>query len=620
MATTVYELRNTTIYNENYNSQPKSEFNNHLNNGLDKRSRDLNLEESSLKNRIVTLFKKEDEKVKKNLKSEKRNSLKDHSVIDLADAEDDEKDVVLKSHGLVGAFTYVGSDVPQGISKIMKAYGVFSDFALHSNGLHYASVTKSTNILSLTGATNLLTGYITYKRGVKTLKTASKVNDTYGIYQGKLNLVKGPLQALSGMISLPNSIMSIAAVTTAGKTALASKILTIGSSVASGAFFISLIASSSMTIHEIRKHSAEFLKEALKEDKDQAIKALIKNLMLEDEKINSICSHAFQAYKKDPSKALSKIVDGHGFSLDEKEYQSIIKYVNKLVESDKIGEGEINIVKALMISEIKKKYAARQQSFMRVFGQKTLTNLIELFKETDIEKRESLKDDIIKSARTSVKNGQWLQAVILTGCICGTALIVMGQVFSSGLLYLITQVVSLVTASILTGVDFYSLYQTMLKSKANMKEKLAIVAIAVIMVSIIVASNVFTGGVVGIVLIAVVAVLFSAGAAAGVYYTQSEHKSHKDEKDKEKMEEIRLKNLIKEMQLFEEKMDKKRNLRAVKNHQILESLDKKRKIDRLEETSVSQLRNKKRRIDKKNNERKMTQLGRRFKLRTTSHT
>ena len=492
--------------------------------------------------------------------------LSGHKVVDLSDPSDSETGLVLKSDGIVGAFAYAGADVPSSLGKLLKSYGTFADFQLkdkkHS---HLAKVSKSASILSLSSGASVLTGYLTYKQGVRTLKTASKVNDTFGEYQGKLSKARAPFEALSGAISMPVSMMSIAGVATTGKTAIAASALAKASSVASGVYFVGLIASSSLAVHEIRKNSSSFLKEAESGNTDQAIEELVNVLTLDEKAVDKVLEKTFKGLSvksegkrtldtKKFDKMLSKVVDGGNFVLHETEYESINEYVETLLQDGSIEALDVDKVKALMVSEVKKKYAARQQSFLRTFGKEAFDKLISVKRaeETDVE-IESLKADkeqVVELAKKAVKNGKIFHGFLLAGVISALALTIVGNIFTGGILYVVMQAVSLATAAILTGIDFYALYQTYKCSKVNLKEKIAIGAIAAVMVGAIIAANIFSGGVAGIVLMSIVAVVFTGATLAGAYKANKELNDTEEDEDSKSIEERRLENLLDEMAEF----------------------------------------------------------------------
>lgn len=495
------------------------------------------------------------------------NGIEGHTVVNLMDPEDQEKGLVLKPSGILGDFTYVGGDVPSLMKRVASTYSAFRPGQMTPS--QAVKFHRMTDVLSLSNGASCLTGYLNYQQGVKTFKIASKVNDTFGMYQGRIKQVKSPFEFLSGAISLPASMMSIAGVATEGRAALAASSLGMASSVASGVFYLGTLASSCVAVHEIRRNSREFLKEAKQGHVDKAVGELSKLLELDDKAVQKVLDKTFKKCSQKSKdklvldsekfeKALAKVIDAEGFVLNDSEYHMVTSYVSKLIEEKSIAPEDKAKVEALFVSEIKKKYASRQQSFMRTFGEEALDALIKIKVEeknslTDKAKLKTEKEKLIDVAKTSVKKKKIIHAFLIASMITVTVLNILGNIFSGGMLYLVMQVVSLVVASVLTGIDLYSLYQSYKFSKVNTKEKMIIAAVAVLMVGTIVAAEIFSGGVAGIVLTAVAGTLLAGTALAGTYYANKELDDDKAEEDSKNLQAKRLQHLLEEMQAFEKK-------------------------------------------------------------------
>lgn len=452
-------------------------------------------------------------------------SLDKYHIIKLKSAAPPAKDALLKENGLVENFIHAATDVPQSISKGLRTYATIKDLNPLTNGSCSRSVAHSRNILSLNSLTSPITGYINSEKAKKALETASKINDIQGVHLAQLSLVRGNLDIASTVISLPETITEAAHITTTGKMAVVSKVLSKISFISTLTYLSTSITSATIKLNEITKKSHHFLKEAFKND-DKAINQLIESLVLDQDEFQNICHKVLNLYKKDPSTVKESLIDCKEFSLTKEDRDIVNQLANSLLDKGLIAQNDLSLIQEALISEVKKNYAAKQQSFIRVFGEKTLTGLINLFKEKDTEKQHLLKQDIIKSAQLSVDNGKFSQKMTLANAFNSLALTVIGHIFSSKFLYLIPQIISLVLSPYFIKSDFDSIYQTVLNQKANKQEKLVVVLIATLLTVLIISASIFSAGLINLVLSSIISTIFAGVSLACAYYTSSENQDN----------------------------------------------------------------------------------------------
>ncbi len=478
---------------------------------------------------------------------------------------------VISLPGVGGSDTDLRSDVAKS-----GTHAVFGIPGLYKHLLGVMHKSKNEQTLGFTNGISIFTGYLTAKQAASELKVAEQFNDTIGIKRGNTNKVRSALEISSGTLSLATTSLAISSVSKQAKVQLASKVLGNISAATAGLYYLSLIIDSSMSLHEARKNSKEFVK-AYKQNAPtlEVVNTLKKRLCLDEKEHAKTFDKAIARFHKNPEKAISKMISGSGFEIEDKEYKLIESYVDNLYQtssSQALCTYSKSCVCAYLISELKKKYAARQQSFVRVYGTKVLQNLYEHSKlsaqESTPENKvviESLEKDTIELARKNLNKKIFFSTQTIAAVSVLIGLMIAGTIITGGTLALVISILSMATAIITTGIDFYGLFETCKNQKINKKEKIMLVVLSALVMASIVAANIFSGGVVGLVMLSTMGVGLAGTVAYGLYVNKN--KVSKESKDKlEKIDDkTPLEELIAEYKAYLKRKQLEKDLREAQD-------------------------------------------------------
>ncbi|MCH9630666.1 MAG: hypothetical protein S4CHLAM37_06700 [Chlamydiia bacterium] len=439
----------------------------------------------------------------------------------------------------VNEFQYVAGDFT---GLLRKGTQIYAD-AAHSKS-HAKSATKQANVEGMTQAISLLTGYVASMRGHDEAKQSYHIGDKHGIFAGTTSVIRGPFEMLSGGgTAVTSGISTFASPAKAASLARTVQGISIASSVGSGAFFILLGApavyslyESGSTYHNLKKHVKEggdaqgftYLKSRL-EVKDTDREKILDELFTDKEENAAVKSvkrffnwiYGYNSAKADEVKASIKGLLSND-ALTNKELKKALNkldpngelqgmlsdadldYAEKYIaSSDKLKgltpEARENLIRISAVfykAGLNVVNARKEKQLCRMIGSKACeevkANLHKDVKDID----ETVLKETINSAKKGLIKSLAINTAIVVGCLLGFVGTIMGAVLSGGVYPLIATIISIVTLSIWTGLDSYTLYEEHKAGNSTKKDKVLMVLSTIFMVSITIIGNLLTAGVV----------------------------------------------------------------------------------------------------------------------------
>lgn len=407
--------------------------------------------------------------------------------------------------------------------------------------------------LGMISSANVLTGYIIGCNGYQENKEASKVKDFWGKIHGKIDMVRGPLTTLSGVIAVPLRALSLAPTTASTQASVQSASTVLGGvSSALGAITSLLVAIPSMvSVAKGAKFSWK-LKAVIDDPeiqtKEEKLGAEIQYVMDQVDLTRSNRKEIALRVKKDASiwengKVKPVDIDPEDEKLlSEHDMDYTDGFAEAISEECDYDDCTVMQVKEHLKNEFIIKKKRKQREFGRKAGadsvkliddevkkpeeEQLLNRLRDLGDITAVEKAEKFVEQIKKNTNFHLFLHAAVVFFYVLGAIASLAGILAGIVGSGGGLGIAIAVLVVVFAIGGLAIDGYGLYQAYKNKDPKIKDKVVLALFGVLMTSTMILGVVFSGGVVPLVATGVVGLLW-IGCAGYSYYQWSSKKKKK---------------------------------------------------------------------------------------------
>ena len=423
---------------------------------------------------------------------------------------------VLKGASVGPGYGYLGGDFMALPREVMS----------FSNAMNGRPDGIGVHLFGMTAVFSLFTGYMAGKRGHHQYETASKINDVVGQGLGAVNMARAPAEMLGGLTFTAFRGASIAG------TFTSSTALTTAQTVLSGlgsAFFVLTYAfiavPSAVTLYKNINFGRK-LSAAIDGAEGELAKAKAALTVLMEE------ASGTEAEKSEfLAKVMEEInVDADCMEIDE---GALTDEELKFLES-KASELAPEGKKSEVFSHFKEHFvrfkAEKFAEFTRKVGAETAAKVRdELAKPSakrldtrlkNIEDTDALKEanEVIEGAQSEILKNRILHVAIVAFCVLGITALILGNIFTGGLLGTIIVATWILVSLGMLAIDGYFLYQALKNGEMENSDKIAIFVMNALMITMA-GATIFLSG--GVALIVAAAVLGTAFAGTSLYLALS---------------------------------------------------------------------------------------------------
>ena len=222
--------------------------------------------------------------------------------------------------------------------------------------------------------------------------------------------------------------------------------------------------------------------------------------------------------------------DGQLLSLlSEDDKKCMLEYLNKNEKFKDLSEIEkLNLMRVSAVfykAGINVVEARKETQLARLIGSKAC-DFVKANKNINPNVLDQAKvEETLKLAKKSLIKSIIIKVAILFACALGFAGTIIGSIMSGGVLPLVASIISIVTASIWTGLDGFNLYQSYKGGYTTKKDRMLMTFSTVLMVGIVLVSNLATAGLVSAVISASLTFAWMMMLLYTVYHWRNKKKS-----------------------------------------------------------------------------------------------
>ncbi|WP_194847791.1 hypothetical protein [Candidatus Neptunochlamydia vexilliferae] len=319
-----------------------------------------------------------------------------------------------------------------------------------SNAIHGRPDSLGMQGVGMTVALGMLTGPITFVKGVKAYLKAKKLGDLWGKVIGMVNTIRGPNETLGALTFSTFRALSIAGAYTSGKA------LTVATMVfnhfGTATFGLGYIFLAIPSIIGLVKNGS-FGKE-LAANPGKEIEILKKELRGSYEKRKAFVDRVKAGKVKDKDRDIS-VLTREDLSFLEREAQGDTELLKKLKNAYPLFK------------------KGREKVLARKTGEETVRLIKELGERTPGKAEAAV---ILKQVKKEMAWSRFYHVAMLTFCIIGMTAVITGSIASGGTLGIIASAAWLATGIGMLGIDLHGLYKAWQAGNIDLKDKVSFVA------------------------------------------------------------------------------------------------------------------------------------------------